>query len=88
MTFKKKPEMNVMNFYILGTWITQLILLRQRFKRYLTKIQLFLLNWRVTGGLLEGYWNYVPPLTLLYAESISAWSNQGLVICLLSHLNQ
>ena len=31
----------------------------------------------------------VPPvLTLLFAESISAWSNQGSVMCLLSILNQ
>ena len=29
--------------------------------------------------------NYI---TLLYAESISAWSNQGLVMCLVSILNQ
>ena len=27
-------------------------------------------------------------LSRLYAESISAWSNQGLVMCLLSILNQ
>ena len=34
------------------------------------------------------YWWDVPLLRLLYAKSISAWSNQGSVMCLLSILNQ
>ena len=39
----------------------------------------------------EGEMNSVSPVEiqfLLYAESISAWSNQGSVMCLLSILNQ
>ena len=32
-------------------------------------------------------WNFLNS-SLLYAESISAWSNQGLVMCLLSILTQ
>jgi len=37
----------------------------------------------INKGLLE-----IAPLPLLNAESISAWSNQGSLMCLLSILNQ
>ena len=46
--------------------------------------------WRVlsTFSLMFGNWKCRVLLPLLYAESISAWSNQGSVMCLLSILNQ